>query len=436
MTTTREESLTNGTGQTEASASTISVPARLVAVGLALAVLLGLNASAALGSTGARPPKAYFGMHYHMAGRDGTWPDAPVGWLRLWDTGTSWREIQPDRDRWDFHILDAAVANARAHHATISLVLGQSPAWASSKPAETNAFYGAGAAAPPASVTDWWIYVNTVAARYRGQIANYEIWNEVNLPGYYSGSVAEIVRLTRIGRDAVKRADPSASVISPSVTLRGGTTYMRKFAQAGGYRYADAVNIHGYPMPTLGPEAGVALIDRARQAIASYPGGSKPIWNTEMNYGMPTQASGGIAATLSWRRQAAYVVRAYLLNWSHGVRRMAWYDWNAPSFEGVRMSQGSAQAAPPGRAFATVRDWMRGRVQGHVQVDRRGVYHYTVIFSAHRAGSIRWIPAGTRVTVAPKGTFARQDLYGRATPTRPGARVKLGYAPVLFEYHR
>ena len=280
MTTTREESSTSGTHPAGASAPTISVPARLLAVAMTLAVLLGLNASAAFGSSGTRPPKAYFGMHYHDVGRNGTWPEAPIGWMRLWDTGTSWREVQPERARWDFSVLDAAVANARAHHATVSLVLGQSPAWASSKPAQPGAFYGAGAAAPPASVTDWWIYVNTVAARYRGRIAAYEIWNEVNLPGFYSGSVAQMVRLTRIGRDAVKRADPSASVLSPSVTLRGGTKDPRKFAKAGGYRYSDAVNIHGYPMPTAGPEAGVALVDRARHAIAGFKGGRKPIWNT------------------------------------------------------------------------------------------------------------------------------------------------------------
>jgi hypothetical protein len=79
---------------------------------------------------------------------------------------------------------------------------------------------------------------------------------------------------------------------------------------------------------------------------------------------------------------------------------------------------------------------MSGRLQGHVTVDRRGVYRYNVIFSKHRAGSIRWIPSGTRVTVAPKGTFARQDLYGRATPTRAGAHLRIGYSPVMIEYRR
>ncbi len=405
--TTHESSFTASTRQTASTSSAITVLARLLAVVLALAVLLGLNTSEAFGSSGARPPHAYFGMHYHAVGRDGSWPDAPVGFMRLWDTGTSWREIQPERARWDFSILDAAVANARAHHAKVSLVLGQSPVWASSRPAEANAFYGAGAAAPPASITDWWIYVNTVAARYRGRIAAYEIWNEANLPGFYSGSIAQMVRLTRIGRDAIKRADPAASVLGPSVTLRGGVRYMSAFAKAGGYRYSDAVNVHGYPMPTVGPEAGVAMVDRARRAIAGYEGGRKPMWNTEMNYGLPTLAGGGIATPWSSRRQAAFVIRAYLLNWSHGVRRMAWYDWGTPTFEGVRMSAGADRAAAPGQAFGTVRDWMRGRVQ-HVEIDRRGVYRVTVIFSAHRAGSIRG---------------SRQERASRSPPSGPSSSV-------------
>ena len=193
---------------------------------------------------------------------------------------------------------------------------------------------------------------------------------------------------------------------------------MSAFAKAGGYRYYDAVNVHGYPMPTVGPEAGVAMVDRARRAIAGYQGGQKPMWNTEMNYGLPTLAGGGIATPWSSRRQAAFVIRAYLLNWSHGVRRMAWYDWGTPTFEGVRMSAGADRAAAPGQAFGTVRDWMRGRVH-RVEVNRRGVYSVTVIFSAHRAGAIQWIPVRNRVTVAPKGTFVRRDLFGQATPTRP-----------------
>jgi hypothetical protein len=375
-------------------------------------------------------------MHYSSVGDgSGSWPDAPVGFVRLWDTRTSWNYVEPSRGRWDFRVLDAAVANASAHGAEISLVLGQTPAWASSRPAEGGAYYGAGAAAPPASVADWWTYVNTVAARYRGRIASYEIWNEANLRGFFSGSVEQMVRLTRIGRDAVKRADPKASVLGPSVTLRTGTSYLIAFAKAGGYRYADVVDIHGYPEPAAGPEGGIALVEQARREISKYPGGRKPIWNTELNFGLRTAAGGGGPTYLSSRRQAAYVVRAYVLNWSHGVRRLAWYNWSTAPFLGIRMSAGGQRASAPGAAFGTVQNWMRGRMSP-CTVGRYGVYDCTVRYSAHRWGSIRWMPNGTRLTHPPQGTFLRRGIGCAAKPTTAHTRVRIGYSPVVFIYHR
>jgi hypothetical protein len=397
-----------------------------VVVCFALAPSNAASASAA----GSTPPRAYFGMHYNQIADGVSWPDAPVGHVRLWDTGTMWPQIQPARGSWDFSRLDKAVANARRHGARISLVLGQSPAWASSRPTE-SAFYGAGYAAPPKLASDWWNYVHTVAARYRGRIVSYEIWNEVNLRLFYSGSVAEMVRLTRIGRDAIKRADPEALVIAPSVTLRSKATYLGAFARAGGYRYADVVNVHGYPLPAVGPEAGVAMVVRARRGISTYAGGRKPLWNTEMNYGLAVPT----AFPLSSRRQAAYITRAYLLNFSAGVKRLVWYNWSAEPFLGVRVASGGTTAAGPGRAFRTVREWMRGHVYP-CTVDGRGLYSCTVQYSAHRWAAIRWIPSGVRTTVAPKGTYVRRDVLGLATPTSSRARVTIGFSPVLFEYRR
>jgi hypothetical protein len=398
--------------------------------------MFSLSAPAAFAASGGTPPRAYFGMNYpEVADVGGSWPNAPIGFVRLWDTRTSWQFVQPTPDSWDFSVLDTAVANASAHGAEISLVLGQSPTWASSRATETGDYEESGAAAPPISTADWWTYVHTVASRYRGRIASYEIWNEANLPGYYSGTVAQLVQLTRSAREAIKSADPLAAVVGPSVTLRTGTAFLRAFAKAGGYRYADVVNIHGYPTSEVGPEGGVALVDEARRAISHYPGARKPFWNTELNYGLRSAARGGIPTHLSVRRQAAYVIRAYLLNWSHGVRRLAWYDWGDQPFLGVRMSSGGPGATAPGTAFGTVRHWMRGRVQP-CSVGPHGVYRCTVRYSAHHWGSIRWKPSGRHPTIAPKGTFLRRDASGRAVSTHPRARRRIGYSPVLFEYHR
>src|SRR4051812_50073932 len=65
---------------------------------------------------------------------DAQFPVSRPGTVRLWDTRTQWRDIEQNRGRFDFTVLDHAVATARANRAQAVMVLGQTPAWASSTP--------------------------------------------------------------------------------------------------------------------------------------------------------------------------------------------------------------------------------------------------------------------------------------------------------------
>jgi hypothetical protein len=58
-------------------------------------------------------------------GDTGSYPTAPVGAVRLWDADVSWREIETAPGHYDFTRVDARVNAARAHGATVLLVLGQ-----------------------------------------------------------------------------------------------------------------------------------------------------------------------------------------------------------------------------------------------------------------------------------------------------------------------
>ena len=63
-----------------------------------------------------------------------TWPQAPVGAVRLWDSGVTWREIETIPGVFDFSRLDAQVDTARANGADVLLVLGQTPRFHATKP--------------------------------------------------------------------------------------------------------------------------------------------------------------------------------------------------------------------------------------------------------------------------------------------------------------
>lgn len=396
------------------------------------AVLSVLVAAPAEAATASKPPRSFFGMHYLSAG-SGAWPSTAIGSLRLWDTGTTWPDIQPAAGVWDFSVLDAAVASAQSHGAAPMLVLGQSPRWASTKPDQTGAVYGLGAAATP-KMADWTTYVRTVALRYKGKIRAYEIWNEADLAIFYQGTQAQLIALSKAAHQIIKSIDPGATVLSPSFTTRSPTQRREiyAYARAGGFRYADAISLHLYPVPEAGPESSMAVFKDIRTKLARV-GVRKPVWNTELNYGMRWGGQ-SVAPTMSIAKQSAFVTRSYLLNWSNGVKRVYWYGWHAGTFASVQMAQADGSPAAPARAFATVARWMNGSM-GACLRDGSGTYTCTIRYSRGK-GHVKWNPSRNVKVSAPSYTTHRENMYGASTATRAGARLTIGSAPVLFRTTR
>ena len=370
-----------------------------------------------------RVPATYFGMHY-LGVSEGTFPEVPVGSTRLWDSGVSWREINPGRGVFDFTRLDAAVSNARAHGSSVMLVLGQTPLWAAANPAHSSV-YGTGAGSYPLDHRDWVSYVTTVATRYRGQIDSYETWNEANLSMFSSITPTQMARLQSLAYRTIKAIDPAAIVTSPSVTLRGttGRKFLLAFAKAGGFRYADVINAHGYPEPDGTPERAITLTKGTRSALRAV-GVVKPFWDTELNYGLPWGGN-GLSEPLTATDQAAYVVRTYLLNWSAGVERVHWYNWSSAPFLGVQMSEVGPSASPSGKAFGLVQRWIKGTRLEPCKVDSKGTYSC----KAGARGVVRWNPQ-RRVTVDVNGARL-VTVHGQYLSDR--AAVRVGGAPIFFK---
>ena len=69
----------------------------------------------------------------HVAGaQEGDWPSdrVPVESFRLWDTGTSWLQIEATRGRYDWRGLDTALSTAAdAGVSDVLMVLGPTPVW-------------------------------------------------------------------------------------------------------------------------------------------------------------------------------------------------------------------------------------------------------------------------------------------------------------------
>src|SRR5262249_13080787 len=153
------------------------------------------------------------------------WPPVAFSEWRLWDAGVTWAQLEPEPGKWQFDLLDRYTHLAAERHVDILLTLGLTPAWASARPEEPSA-YGKGEAAEPRKLEDWERYVRTVATRYKGVIHNYEIWNEPNVKGTFTGSPQAMLQLGRVAYEVLKAVDPTVTVVSPSPTAEGGVAWL------------------------------------------------------------------------------------------------------------------------------------------------------------------------------------------------------------------
>jgi Glycosyl hydrolases family 39 len=263
-------------------------------------------------------PSTYFGMHIHLVlthtGLDPQtpWPRAPVPAWRLWDVHVTWSDLEPAKGQYKFAALDKLLELAHENNTEVQLTFGFTPRWTSTRPTEPS-FHEPGNAAEPQSIEDWKEFVLAVATHCRGQVHIYEIWNEPNLRKYWSGSVEQLVELAHQAHDAIKAVDPSATIVSPSPTGQSGLVWLSSFLGAGGGRYIDVIGFHFYVDPAP-PETMVPLIQSVEAIMRGHQVGEKPLWDTEAGWAQPHPFPSDELA-------AAYVARAFLLNWASGVKR-------------------------------------------------------------------------------------------------------------------
>ena len=248
-------------------------------------------------------------------------PELGVGWAR---TIVSWADSEPSPGQFQWAGADAAV-NQITPVAHLIFQIAYTPAWARPNPADPGM-------TPPRDPQLLARFAAALAARYRGRVAAYEIWNEPNL-GLYWGNrkpdAAGYVALLRAVSPAIRAADPRARIVSAGPALVGNRddtqavgqeAYLRAMYAAGFAGLVDVVGMHLYGY-TFAPEenhahpAGFYFREgEALHAIMEAAGdGARPVWITEMGWLM--QAPCAIPGDQSWQQvspttQADYTVRA------------------------------------------------------------------------------------------------------------------------------
>ncbi len=401
-----------------------------------------------------------FGVHdydLHSLGRPGT------GSIRLWDSGTTWAQMQPSSGPISFTRLDAVVRAAHKHHVEVTLVVALTPAWAAASSA-----HAAPTDAP--RVSAFKSYLSTVMRHYKNffghgkrGIANYQIWNEANISTFWTGTPAQMGQLIRAASQVRHQVDRGAHLIGPSMVARLGYQqrwiqrfYKTKVAGRPVWKYVDALGFSLYPVDTVPsgrrtrpamPEDSIQILRLVKGMLAKDKVSARmPVWNNEINYGLRAGAMAGRpAARIPAARQVAYLMRTYLLNAAAGVKRVYWYAYDMGSLPGggtlgnTLLTDPTNPAAgnltPAGRALSRIRTWMAGtlvgtRTKAPCAADRRGTYTCLVAYKKG-VGRIYWNPRKTVKVKLVRSATSKVTELGATSRVKGGTRLIVTYRPVL-----
>ncbi len=209
--------------------------------------------------------------------------DLGVKWIRV---DFNWYAIEPAKGKFNWKATDRVVREAESRGLYIFGTLAYTPKWASG---------GKEIQHPALDPRDWYDFVYIIVSRYSGSVKHWGMWNEPNLPGFFSGTADDYVnKILKIGRDAVKAADPGGLVLGPDLSHRTKRKYrwdkwMKPILESGG-GYIDIITHHIYKKSAQklfrllgGPTRPWELLP-VTELITQSGCAGKPLWITETGW--------------------------------------------------------------------------------------------------------------------------------------------------------
>lgn len=414
--------------------STVRRSAVAAAAALALVLTASVGFAPQAQAAGIPIGPGLFGLHVNDP--IAHYPTVPFGTVRLWDSGTSWNDIQPSPGVWDFSQLDAQVARLRAARKDIVIVLGVTPRWASKRPNEAGN-YGPGTAAEPKDIRTWTAYVRKLAIRYKGKVNKWELYNEPNVKLFFSGQPKNMLDMAHAAWTQLKTIDRTNTVISPGVAIRtlNSPKWLDTYLQIGGGRYANVIAVHFYVRARQRPEDTIGYLAIVRKIMIARGVNTLPLWNTESGYGRATDDP-KTNEIYTGSRAMAYVARTYVLMAAGNVARSYWYGWDQRGFTGLYLTATDQMTAnTAGVAYGVTYKWLVGaRISGCAHPlagPLAGGYSCSLVRGRTQVRII-WQPDVNRAIRIPAGYRSVQRLDGSKKPVRAGSILTVGPLPVLI----
>ncbi len=192
-------------------------------------------------------------------------------------------------------------------------------------------------------------YVRVMATRYLGEVAYWEVANEVAAYGKYTAKM--YADLLVVCADELKQVDPNNQVVVGGIAgtvhqvLLNHTTWLQNVIQAGGAAGIDVYNYHYYDRWDL----MLSGVQNLKSMLALEGEGGKPLWATELGSSYLPSNTPPHSPTGSETEQAADVFRRFAVATGNGAEFVAWHTWlsssEAPNYTwsgfGLRKSTGA-----------------------------------------------------------------------------------------------
>jgi polysaccharide biosynthesis protein PslG len=155
----------------------------------------------------------------------------------------------------------------------------------------------------------------------------------------------------------------------------------------------------------------------------------KPIWDTEINYGLQ---GGQAVPLLPPEQQAANVAMTYVLDAAGGLGRVFWYSWDLHGIANTDLvsADGSALSAG-GQAFQTVRRWLLGTKPSACTTTADGTW-VCPMQSPEGQRTVFWNP-DREASVSTGFGATSYEVLGQTAASVPlgGTTLQVGDSPVL-----
>ncbi len=320
-----------------------------VVLGIVL-LLMGIGSGSVQGQQVPRSYVEHFFGAVHLGAGDMHYADdVGVRWSRH---GVRWYQHEPVRDSaYDFSSSERLFEAAEEHNVRVMPVLGNLPAWASTKD-DTSAVSVRHYPPTKDAIPAWKDYVEAIVERYP-EIEYFEIWNEPNIDWFFNADTNYEAYVDRVLIPAAKVIHAhDRKVVAPSYTLEWPmdiwppderpNRHQRNAASAiqdldrwlsyhDAWKHVDIVSVHyskGDVVPRRMPY-GQSMMSVYEHLYENWirPGRIEGVWNTEAGLTATEAGTAGFVALEPWERPPyAQWVPRYTIPVLHWALR---HDWRA-----------------------------------------------------------------------------------------------------------